>query len=433
MWATSPTLRVRTVALGRDGQTVQELRMSGGATGSGGHGSERDPTERTIEYGVFAAVLLLVLGVTPWRTGKYFAGQLDWVVLAKTGLLIAALLIVLWAKGSVSRSGRSTNTVIAPALFLAALYLALSAVGALLSGSFVSSVELSVRAVVVGFVVLVLIELVGPMNMISALSRVLTGVAIFIAATGSLDSSAFPGRLSGNFPPVGPNEIAFLAAVPTLYFVWRSVNVDTSLVRILAVLTLGAIIFLTLSRTTTAVVALVVIFLIIRGIRDGRLRLCAIIGAAICLLFTLFLTGAIQSFGSRGGTDSIESLGSRSIAWNAVLHSPRNPLQLLFGEGLATKLIPVTGQFWKTQVIDSSWVSGFAQAGLIGLMAAAALVLYAARQALKVPHPANDLWLALLMLVLVRSIFESGLLDTSASFVVLMTISIGAATHAHLG
>ncbi|OYN74350.1 hypothetical protein CG716_28830 [Mycolicibacterium sphagni] len=49
---------------------------------------------------MYLAVSLLVIGVLPWRVGKYFSGQLDPVVLGKVGLLLAALLVVLLARGS---------------------------------------------------------------------------------------------------------------------------------------------------------------------------------------------------------------------------------------------------------------------------------------------------------------------------------------------
>ena len=48
----------------------------------------------TTRCGVFAVVFAMVADVTPWRRGTYFSGQLDWVVLAKLGLLMAAVLVV---------------------------------------------------------------------------------------------------------------------------------------------------------------------------------------------------------------------------------------------------------------------------------------------------------------------------------------------------
>lgn len=388
--------------------------------------------ERTTGYCVVAAVLLLVVLAIPWRENKFFSGQLDWVVLGKTGLLLAAVLVVLWAKRNVARSGRSINTVVASALLLVALYLGVSVMGAFLFGSFKPSVQLSVRTLVVGFVVLTLIELVEPMIVISTLSSVLAIAAIWVAVTGTMSSEVFPARLVGNFPPVFPNEIAFLAAVPIIYFVWRTVNVDMSFVRLLALIPLGVIIALSQSRTTGAIVAVVVLSLIIRGTRHARLRLSMTTAAVIYLVFSFTFTDAIRHFSTRSGTSPIESAGSRVIAWNAVLGMDRTPMQTLFGEGLSGKFVPVTGQFWSTQLMDSSWFSAFLQAGLIGVVLAIALVIYAATQALRNARPAKDLWLALLVFVVVRSIFESGLLDTSMSFVVFMVVSMGAAAQAHL-
>jgi long-chain acyl-CoA synthetase len=392
-----------------------------------------DYVERTRGYCVFAAVLLLSVGVLPWRQEKYFGGQLDWVVLGKIGLLMAAVLAVFWAKRNVARSGRSINTVMAPALLLVTLYCGSSAAGAFLFGSLLSSAELSVRVLVVGFVVLTLIELVGPMIVISTLSRVLAAVAIWVAVTGTLSSELFPGRLEGTFPPIHPNDIAFEAAVPLVYFVWRTVNVDTSFVRLLTLIPLGVIIFLTQSRTTEAITAMVVLSLIIRGTRHERFRLSVTAGAVVCVVFAVNFTDAIQHFGSRGGTSEIGSFGDRIIAWNTVLNMTRPPMQTLFGQGLAKKFVPIAGHYWHKQLLDSSWFSAFIQAGVIGLVIVAALVIYAATQALRNARPASDLWLALVVFVGVRSIFESGLLDTATSFIVFMMVSMGAATQARHG
>jgi acyl-CoA synthetase (AMP-forming)/AMP-acid ligase II len=389
--------------------------------------------ERTTGFCVVAAVLMLVVDVVPWRNNTYFSGQLDWVVLGKIALLMSAVSVVLWAKANVARSGGSIYTVVASPLFLVALYLGSSVVGASLFGSLVASVELSVRVLAVGFVVLVLIELVGPMNVISTLSRVLTALSIWLAVTGTVSSGTFPNRLVGTIPPLYPNEIAFLAAVPMTYFVWRTVNVGTSYARILAVIFLGIIIFETQSRTTGAVVAAVVLTLIVLGSRSERVGLGMFTTAAICLFFLLNFTNAFQYFGSHGGTSPIETVGSRTIAWDAVVNTARPTVQTLFGQGIAHKFVPVEGQAWSTQLMDSSWVSAFVQAGAIGLVPAVAVVIYAAIRAFRNARPANDLWLALLVLVVVRSIFESGLFDTSSSFVVFMVVSMGAATQARLG
>jgi hypothetical protein len=159
-----------------------------------------------------------------------------------------------------------------------------------------------------------------------------------------------------------------------------------------------------------------------------------ITGAVICVLFAFTFTDAIHAFGSRGGTsENIDSFGDRMVAWDTVLNMTRPPLQTLFGQGIATKFVPIEGHWWHKQVLDSSWFSAFVQAGVIGVVIVVAFVIYAATQACRNARPAKDLWLALVALVAVRSIFESGLLDTSTSFIVFMMVSMGAATQARHG
>lgn len=393
-----------------------------------------DKVERTTWCCAFAAVLLLVLSVISWRRANVFGGQLDPVVLGKLGLMMTAVLVVLWAKRNVMRSGRSINTVAVRPLLLVALFCASSAAGAFLFGSLLPSVELSARLLVVGFVVLTLIELVGPMIAVSMLARVLAALTIWVAVTGTLSDELFPNRLVGNVPPLLPNNIAFDAAVPLVYFAWRTVNVDTRFVRLLALMSLGVIIFLTESRTTEALTAALVLSLIICGTRHQRFRLSMIAGAVVGLLFAFTFTDAIQTFGSRGGTSkNIDSFGDRMVAWETVLNMPRPPIQTLFGQGIATKFVPIEGHYWHEQVLDSSWFEAFIHAGLIGVVFVVVFVIYASTQALRNARPAKDLWLALVVLVAVRSIFESGLLDTSTSFIVFMMISMGAATQARQG
>jgi hypothetical protein len=169
------------------------------------------------------------------------------------------------------------------------------------------------------------------------------------------------------------------------------------------------------------------------GARHERFRLSMITGTIICLIFALTFTNALQHFSSRGqSSEHIDSFGDRMVAWDAVLNMNRPLMQTLFGQGIAMKFVPIEGHYWHKQVLDSSWFSAFVQTGLIGVAITVAMVIYAATQALRNARPAKDLWLALVVLVVIRSILESGLLDTSTSFIVFMIISMGAATQAHL-
>ena len=205
---------------------MREPSILGGSPADVEVASHGDPAERTTRLYMYATLLLLVFGAVPWRKKQYFSGQFDWVVLGKTGLLIAALLIALWARDTVVRTGRQKNMVPALPLILAVLYMGSTVLGARLFGNFYATVALSARALVIAFAILVLLEIAKPMIVVDALARVLSAVAVFIALTGSFGPT---GRLRGIAPPLSPNEIAFLAAVPLLYFVWRAVNTGSHL------------------------------------------------------------------------------------------------------------------------------------------------------------------------------------------------------------
>ena len=406
---------------------MREPSILGGSPADVGVPGQSDPSERATRLYMYATLLLLVFGAVPWRTKQYFSGQFDWVVLGKTGLLIAALLVALWARDTVIRTGRPKNMVPALPLILAVFYMGTTVLGARLFGNFYATVALSARALVIAFAILVLIEIAQPMIVVDALARVLSAVAVVIALTGSFGPT---GRLRGSFPPLSPNEIAFLAAVPLLYFVWRTVNMGSNFLRVTAIFVLGGIIFLTHSRTTTVIALIAVLFLVMRGKRNVALNLSMVAVATIGLLFALSFTQTIQDFTTRGDPDSITTLSSRTIAWDAALHLPESFMQTLLGKGLSTKTIPVAGQMWQTQVLDSSWVSAFVHAGILGVVIAGVLIIYTATRAARIPRPDKDLWLALLTLVVARSVFESGLVEASVSFVVLMVVSLGCATQA---
>ena len=383
--------------------------------------------EHVVTVSAFVILALLLFAAVPWRTNQYFSGQFDLVVLAKTGLMLLALVVAFWINGYAKHHRRPAQNVPAFAFFAIFVYFCSSTLGALLFGSFTASMKLSMRAIVFALTILLLFEAVRAIILIEMFARLLTLVVLCVAVTGKFSQT---GRLTADFPPLHPNEMAFLAAVPMVYFIWRTANVDSSVLRTACIAALGVVVVLTDSRTTTATVLVVIVLLILRGKRNAVTNLAVFASLILAFLFLLMFTETIQSFSGRSGTSPIETFGSRTIAWDAVLNSARSVSQAMVGEGLATKKVPVAGQMWSTQLLDSSWISTFVQAGLIGLVIAALLVIYTITMAAHAGRPNCDLWIALLALVTVRSIFESGLLDTSASFIVLMLVALGAASDA---
>ena len=215
-----------------------------------------------------------------------------------------------------------------------------------------------------------------------------------------------------------------------LYYIWRTANLDFNLRRMAVIVALGIIIVLSDSRTTSAAVFIAIAVVVVRGRRSPAVNLAIVATMMVALVFLASFTDVLKSFSDRGGDSPVDTLGSRTIAWEAVLRSAPGPIQLLVGQGLAAKKVGVEGQWWTSQILDSSWISAYVQAGLIGLALAGFLVIYTIVQATRTGRPNADIWIGLLILVTIRSVFESGLLDTSTSFIVLMLLAIGASTDA---
>ena len=80
-----------------------------------------------------------------------------------------------------------------------------------------------------------------------------------------------------------------------------------------------------------------------------------------------FGTTLIASVFTRGGSEDLSNLSNRTIAWEAAGDMDRDGWQRWFGQGLAQKEISVPGQWWDTQMLDSTWVSALVQGGYLGL------------------------------------------------------------------
>ena len=369
----------------------------------------------------FAIMLTLLVATIPWRRKQNFSGQFDSVVIAKSALLVIAVVALFWARGRISRE---LNSVPCAPLLIAGTYFLVTTLGSMFFGSLIASAALALRAVLVAYVVLLVLELVSPLEAITALAYAIATLTVFASATGTFTEA---GRLSGRLLAVSPNELAFTAGFAMLFLIWQLVNTDrTMLWHIAAVAAMAGIALLTQSRTTTAILALLVPLVALTG-RRGRVKsLCVILVAIVPMLYVALFTDVIPHFLTRGNAQSAQTLESRTIAWDAALRSPESSLEALLGRGLSAKSVAVAGQYWNTQLLDSSWISAYVQAGLIGFALGLLLVVFSAVQALRNRAPLRALWCVLLALVVARSITESGLLDASTSFVAFVTVSIGA-------
>lgn len=367
---------------------------------------------------LYLCCLLLVACTIPWRRGTYFSGALDPVVAAK-GLLGGAGLAMAFL---LSRRSTRHTVVGARTLTLAALYLLVSCLGGWAAGEALASVVVAVRVAMLLTSLALLLHAVGVSRLITAMIHSMGAVALFAVGTGA--GTLGSGRLQGGVPPLTPNEIALLTGAVLLLTVQRMI--ESQAARWEAVLALGlfGVVWLTGSRTTAATLFLAVAVMVVQARKFSVAGFVAMVAAVPATAFAALATSAVTDMLLRGGDQNVTTLASRTIAWKAALTMDGSTWQRWFGGGLPMKHIPVTGQFWQTQLLDSSWISALVQTGLIGLTLTAVWVLATLGSALRTPRPWRPLWVGLIAFVGLRSLLESGLFDASTSFIVFAMVSL---------
>jgi O-antigen ligase len=389
-------------------------------TGTGARSAETRATRRmppTGAAGRIAVALLLVASTVGWRRGEYFAGSIDPVVAAKGLLSVLALAAAFALAQSSPRHRQGTGSV-----WVLAVLLTTSVFGALTHGTLVASGLVAVRVVVLAATVVFLLRATTVREFMSALATACGAVALVAAVTGLPDAAA-SGRLAGGIPPLSPNELALLSSIVVLYVAWRTVLGEGGWGRgIAAVLALG-VIWETGSRTA---LLFLVVGVLVTGAHVRRARVGLVVsGLLIAALGVLAAvsTDAVSGFAEREGTGT-STLKSRFIAWSASGSWSDSLWQRVFGGGLSVKEIPVKGQFWTTQPLDSSWVSALVQTGVVGLLVAAGWALWALRGVWRAPREQRALFLGLLVFLLGRSVLESGLFDATPAFLAFFGASL---------
>ena len=367
---------------------------------------------------LYLCCLLLVACTIPWRRGTYFSGALDPVVAAK-GLLGGAGLAMAFLLAR--RSPRHT-VVGARTLTLAALYLLVSCLGGWAAGEALPSVVVAVRVAMLLTSLALLLHAVGVSRLITAMIHSMGAVALFAVGTGA--GTLGSGRLQGGVPPLTPNEIALLTGAVLLLTVQRMIESQAARWEAALAVGLFGVVWLTGSRTTAATLFLAVAVMVVQARKFSVTGFVAMVAAVPAMAFAALATSAVTDMLLRGGDQNVTTLASRTIAWRAALTMDGSTWQRWFGGGLPMKHIPVTGQFWQTQLLDSSWISALVQTGLIGLGLAAVWVLATLGSALRTPRPWRPLWVGLIAFVGLRSLLESGLFDASTSFIVFAMVSL---------
>jgi hypothetical protein len=375
------------------------------------------PSAATSRWQLYLCCLLLVVGTIPWRQKTYFSGGLDPVVRAKAVIGLTALILsgvlALRRPPMVAIGGRTIT--------FATCYLVISVVGGWAAGTLLPSVVVATRVAMILATVALLLIAFGTRAVTTAIAGSLGCVAGVALVTGI--GSVTSGRWEGGIPPLAPNEIAFICGGVVVYLVHRMMLGTGPWAPVLATALFG-IMWLTGSRTTTATLVLAVVVMVLQARTFSVSAFLAMVVAVPAVAYVATATATISNLLLRGGSENVTTLSSRTIAWNAAATMDAGGFQRWFGGGLTLKRIPVSGQYWQDQILDSSWVSALVQVGRLGLVVVLVWVVSTAWTALSSDHSWRILWTGLLAFIVPRSLLESGMFDASTVFILFALVSL---------
>lgn len=369
---------------------------------------------------------LLIAATIPWRAGVYFEGGLDSVVVAKAALSVIALTLAI----HLSDKARGFASVpIAPPLTILT-YVAVTIVGGFAHDTFVAAAIVGVRVAILVCAITLLMLRYEAFFVLRSLIHVLGVLTITAAASGlALGTTE---RLGGVIPPMNPNDLALMS---TMCFLWLFSKMLQSWERPRDLVLAGvfaAIVVLTGSRSSLAALSVAVIVMSIRATSISRRSFNVLVLLGPLLTLFLFGTDILSSVFLRGGQRGVTTLANRTIAWDAAFTTSADPWETWFGAGLAQKKIEVPGQWWTTQLLDSSWVSAIIQSGFIGTAIVISFTIATLLRALLAPRAAGAIWLGMVVFLVARGVLESGLFDSTVSFMALMVSALACRLPWHL-
>ncbi|MBF4993012.1 O-antigen ligase family protein [Arthrobacter gandavensis] len=352
-----------------------------------------------------------------WRKGFYYDGGADQVVLAKAACQALACFLAFALAAKAPQRRRVPGR---PFLLLF-LFVSVSLLGAVAAGEVGPSAVLAARLLLVAATVGFLLAASPTSSALKPLLMAMAVIGLVSAATG-LPGVLSGQRLTGVIPPLHPNAIAMLCGVPAIALLHNILRGKGTLAQvILFVLLLGAVLA-TESRTALLGLALAaaMILLALRRMRRSVAVGLLVLGTAV--LPALLYTPALMNMVMRPGSASLLTLNSRTLAWEAVLDTAARTWERWVGKGLSIKTVAVEGQYWDSQVLDSSWISALAQAGVLG---ATVLAVWSFSLLSRSLRKTPDSFLpAMLVFLLLRSFLENGLTEVSASFLLFFAISL---------
>jgi O-antigen ligase len=390
---------------------------------------------RRLWISLFVVFLIVVISVVPWRRGTLFAGDVDDVVVAKAAVAILGLGLAVLVRGwSAARTDydrlnqrlREFDTlhqkIGVRTLALFAAIVVVASLGAVAAGDAASGLVLSVRIVMAATTVALLVASAPPMVSLVTLLSAMATVAVFAAITGVLLGE--PGRLAGGIPEMAPNVLAGIAGPPLVAISAHVASRGIRLWNSAAFVALLAIVLATGSRTTLLVV---VIGIVIVLMHVQRLPASAMVGAiaSVPVFFALIVfSNTVTETLTRGQSlDELSTFSSRTVAWQAVLATPLETWDKWIGVGLAAKTVEVQERWRDVQVLDSSWVSIIAQAGIIGTLLLIAWAVTTFADSIR-RRDIAVLTTPLLVYLLIRGFTENGLIESSPTFVLFLVISL---------
>jgi hypothetical protein len=381
------------------------------------------PRRRTSVYppsrgGLLATWTLVIVSVLSWRTEAYYSGGFDAVVVAKALLSVVALVR---ANSAWARAPHRSSIGVRSVLIIGA-YLAVSVLGGWASSEPVSSGVLAIRVAILAATVAFLVSAYRRLDVVRALCAALVLVGLFTALTGA--SSLAHGRLTGGVLPVSPNQLAMMFGFPLVVLTWGLVYGQRFKFDVLMAPALMALIWLTGSRTGLAAALLGVGLVIMTARRLPTAVVVGVVAAVPVGVYFLTATGFIAGYIGRGGTSNLSTLSSRTIAWQAAFDAPFEFWTSMFGRGLSAKTVGVSGTYWDTQVLDSSWVSAFVQGGIVGMTLLALWALLTLGATAGLPPRERSLWLPLTAFALLWSSTASGLVDAYVLFVIMFLAAV---------
>ncbi|HWF82105.1 MAG TPA: hypothetical protein VN695_16095 [Streptosporangiaceae bacterium] len=218
------------------------------------------------------------------------------------------------------------------------------------------------------------------------------------------------GRLEGALWPYPPTQVAHFAAVATglIILLWLCGLASGRLCLIAVVIGMP---MLLLTHTRTALLAMVA-GIFVAGLSlftvKARVRKLFAAGSLVASLGAITLSGVVTTWLARGESSTeLTSLTGRTTVWTAILGTPRNLFQTIFGFGM-------DNLSFNGMAVDSNWLGAYLDFGLLGVALCAAMLLFLFVTAYFQPiGPQRAIALFLVTFCLISSFTETGLSDPS--------------------